>query len=431
MAFALNKADLLRVEGMSNRDAAIFLGVGKTTVGDTRRRYKEYDAISPDWWRVVEATEGEKVEDKADAAGYSFEQKLDGSIAASTKPSEGPQTLEDAYQLLVDKKVDVSSYNIVYGYVEKELASGKVTHQYTMRATPKKGDVTAVQLDAAELDSLIDNYDYSPDLTVEETGKTFVICPSDMQVGKVSYHGGTTETIARVLASVGKAIEFLKENPVDEIIIAELGDPLENFLNVSSQRETNDLDMTGQVRVTRRLLLKLVKMLAPYARSVKYVTVPSNHGSVRIGFKAPAGDSHNDWGLEIAAQLEDAVRENPSLDHVTFVTPDRLKESVALTTSGTKLGFVHGHQSKGADKLGEWWKGQSHGNGPTKDADILLAGHWHSFRVYQSGAARWVFVSPASDPGSDWFTEITGEYSDSGMLSFTTSNGEWADLRIL
>jgi hypothetical protein len=40
-------------------------------------------------------------------------------------------------------------------------------------------------------------------------------------------------------------------------------------------------------------------------------------------------------------------------------------------------------------------------------------------------------VSPASDNGSSWFTNKTGERSQAGMLSFITSNREWSNLRIL
>jgi len=215
-------------------------------------------------------------------------------------------------------------------------------------------------------------------------------------------------------------------------VIAELGDPLENFYSTSSQEQTNDLDLTGQIRTARRLLLEGVKMLAPHTPNLVYAAVPSNHGSVRKGFKAPAADNHNDWGLEIQNQIEDAVRFNASYDHVTFARPEHLQESLSFkTVSGTTLGMVHGHQARGAEKIGEWWKGQTHGRQPVQGADILLAGHWHSFRVQHSGAAKWVMVSPASDPGSDWFTNITGEHSETGMLSFVTANGGWDELRIL
>lgn len=416
----LTREQIESVAGKPSRDAARILGVrSKSTINEYRRRYN------------LPYQTDKSITDPATTPGYSFSQSLDGSITASTKATESAQTLADAEQLLKDKSVDVSNHNVSYGYVERELASGKVLHQYTIRAVPKKGsEAVKANLDPTELIKAIDGYDFTPMIKTVNPS-SFVITPSDMQVGKTSYNGGTPETQERVLNSFARAAEFVKEYHPNEIVIAELGDPLENFYNTSSQRETNDLDLTGQIRVARRLLLEGIRQLAPYAGRIRYATVPSNHGTVRVGFKAPAGDNHNDWGIEIGEQLRDVVSENPTLGHVSFHKPDHLYESMLLETSGTKLGLVHGHQARSAEKLGEWWKGQDHGRQPTGTADILLSGHWHSFRVYHSGNARWIMVSPASDPGSDWFTNITGEHSETGMLSFTTQNGMWENLTIL
>lgn len=419
MGEMLTRGQIESTSHLTSREAAKALGVGKTTVN----KYRAYYQVTPDSgnWETVPTT-----------AGATFERKLDGSVTASTRPSTAPQTPEDGAQLLRDKGIDPDAYTVTYGFSEWEAQtkSGIVTMYATKISAKPKPASELLKLDTDELISAIDKYDFTP--VIKDTRpESFVITPSDMQIGKTSYNGGTPETIERVLASFGKAVEFVKDFRPAEIVIAELGDPLENFYSTSSQRETNDLDLTGQIRVARRLLLDGIKQLSPHSPVIRYATVPSNHGSVRVGFKAPAGDNHNDWGIEISNQLEDAVRENNSLNHVVFHRPVRLDESLILETSGTKIGMVHGHQARGADKIGEWWKGQDHGRQPTGEADILLVGHWHSFRVQHSGNARWYMVSPASDPGSDWFTNIKGEYSETGMLTFTTSEGRWDNLRIL
>jgi hypothetical protein len=336
-----------------------------------------------------------------------------------------------AESILASHGLDAEQYNVSFGFSEWESGDG-VKKSYRVKASPKAQKDAAPKLDPNELREAIESFIFVPSGVSQTNGQAFVVAPSDMQIGKTSYNGGTPETIQRVMESFSKAEAFAKENNFAEIVIAELGDPLENFYSTSSQEQTNDLDLTGQIRTARRLLLEGIKMLAPYAPKLTYAAVPSNHGSVRKGFKAPAADNHNDWGLEISHQLEDAVSMNGSFSHVTFVRPEKLQESLNYrTSSGTNLGMVHGHQARGAEKLGEWWKGQTHGRQPVAGSDILLAGHWHSFRVQHSGAAKWVMVSPASDPGSDWFTNITGEYSETGMLSFTTYNGMWDNLRIL
>lgn len=418
----ITDAQLAQVQGYSIRDAAKILGVGKSSIQRARQRKSEKGEAP-----TATTTTG---------PGYRFEQGTDGNIDVQTRPSDAPLLPSEIEKLLADKGIDPSLYNVSYGFSEWEAQGpeGEVKKLVStrVRATPKPAGQSP-KLNTDELLATVDKlsgvkYYEIPGVGIQQS--TFVICPSDMQVGKTSYNGGTDETIKRVMRSYENARRFLAQNPQREIIIAELGDPLENFYNTSSQRETNDLDLTGQVRVARRLLLEGIKVLAPYAPKLTYVTVPSNHGTVRVGFKAPAGDSHNDWGLEISHQLEDVTSASESLRHVEFVRPEHLHESVNYETSGTNIGFVHGHQSRAAEKLGDWWKGQVHGRGPTEKSDILLAGHWHSFRVQQSGASKWVMVSPAQDPGSDWFTELTGERSRTGMLSFTTHDGKWDNLTI-
>lgn len=409
----LTEVELSSVNGLSDREAALVLGVGKSTVNKYRNKLG---------WN--------KIPDVQTAEGVTFAKAEDGTATMSVTRSDAPVTLEEVTQALRDQSIDLSAHSVSYGFSERELANGEKRYTYTVKAVPKKLTNPVEQLDVNDLLDSLEHYSFTPVIKVEHE-ETFVITPSDMQIGKTSFNGGTAETIERVRESFSKAKEFVKDFKPASILIAELGDPLENFNSTSSQRETNDLDLTGQIRVARRLLLEGIKELAPYARRVTYAAVPSNHGSVRVGFKAPAGDNHNDYGLSILDQIEDAVRENSSLDHVEFVKPEHLYESMMIETSGTKIGMVHGHQSRSADKIGEWWKGQDHGRQPTADADILLVGHWHSFRIVQSGSGRWVMVSPASDPGSDWFTNITGEFSETGMLSFTTSNGHWDNLRIL
>lgn len=414
MAYKISLVDLQRTMGLPTRDAALELGVSKSTVADTRRAFREgrYTSGKPS---------------EAPSGGF-YTQGVDGTIEVSTGVTEAPVTAES---ILASHGLDAEQYNVSFGFSEWESGDG-VKKSYRVKASPKAQKDAAPKLDPNELREAIEGFAFIPRGTIDEQPQTFVVTPSDMQIGKTSYNGGTPETIDRVMASFSRAEIFAKENSFAEIVIAELGDPLENFYSTSSQEQTNDLDLTGQIRTARRLLLEGIKMLAPYAPKLTYAAVPSNHGSVRKGFKAPAADNHNDWGLEISHQLEDAVRFNESFDHVSFVRPEKLQESLAYTTaSGTTLGMVHGHQARGAEKLGEWWKGQTHGRQPVASADILLAGHWHSFRVQHSGAAKWVMVSPASDPGSDWFTNITGEYSETGFLSFTTYNGMWDNLRIL
>jgi predicted phosphodiesterase len=264
-----------------------------------------------------------------------------------------------------------------------------------------------------------------------DEASTLVVCAADLQAGKTDYGLKSTDLAKRVLDSFAKAAEIATETRFREIVIADLGDIVENINSTSSQRATNDLAITEQIRLARRLMLEGIKLLAPLTDSLVYVAVPSNHGSVRIGPKSPENHVLDDYGIEIAEQLRDICGESDKLSNVTIRIPETSMESLCIETSGTSLGFAHGHQAQGPDGLGKFWQGQSHGRMPLAAADIALFGHFHSFRVQQSGDARWLMVGPASDNGSSWFTNKTGERSQAGMLSFVTADGAWSDLKIL
>lgn len=295
---------------------------------------------------------------------------------------------------------------------------------------PKSTEEQGVSMEVVE--RTIRNFTYDKPEDWIWMPQSLVLVATDFQIGKVDWNGGSEETKNQVLQSFHEAAHQARTHAVREIVIVDAGDIIENEYNTSSQLATNDLSLPWQVGAAMQMMLEGIKILAPHAPSIKYVAVSSNHGAHRKGLKAPASDVHSDYGLVIASMLKTALQLNPeSFGHVEVILPEPYMESVAFESSGSKIGVVHGHQANSPDKIGEWWKGQSHGNMPTADARILITGHWHSLRIQQSGDARWIFVGPASDRGSSWFTNIKGEQSESGMLSFITSDNNWSNVKIL
>lgn len=291
---------------------------------------------------------------------------------------------------------------------------------------------TAATIDASAIEERVRTYRPAVTRKTDTAPKSLIIVATDFQLGKTDWNGGTDDTLTQVLDAFAHAAQIAVEERPQEIVIVDAGDIIENIYSTSAQLATNDLALPQQVEAAMHVMLTGIQMLAPLAPALKYVAVSSNHGQHRIGQKAPAGDVHADYGLIVAKMLGHALRLNTAaFGHVEVITPDPYMESLAFTTSGSHIGVVHGHQAGSADKLGEWWKGQSHGRMPTADARILLAGHWHSLRVQQSGDARWILVGPSSDRGSSWFTNSRGESSRSGMLSFLTSGNEWEKIQIL
>lgn len=284
-----------------------------------------------------------------------------------------------------------------------------------------------------DISEVLDEYTAPSAPTPRPGNSARILCLADWQLGKVDVNGGSKETIERVMRATHKTAELLKSEQPGELVLADLGDILENFQNTRSQAQTNDMDLTTQIRTARRLLVEIVKTLAPLVPVLTFVSVPSNHCQVRAeGSKDLASTTDNDFGLELHEQLKDIFEGREGFEHVRWVRPSRLEEAVTINVGGTVVGFTHGHQSRGPEKVAEWWKGQSHGRRSNlHNADYLLHGHYHNFRMSQSGDRRWVVGTPSADPGSTWFTNSTGEQSTAGTLTFVLEDGRWRDTQIL
>lgn len=282
-----------------------------------------------------------------------------------------------------------------------------------------------------DVEKLLLDYTYVPQQTIGAT-ESFSLVLADVQAGKVDVLGGMDGLTKRFLDTIHLHAERLTDRPVEEIVLIDAGDVIENFYNTSAQRQTNDAYLTLQVRIARNLMAKAVMLFAPLANKVTFISVPSNHGQVRVAPKSPASVPEDDFGIDINYSLEEQFDGRLGFEHVRFVRPDPFMEAVVHTTAdGTNIGVVHGHQVTSAFKVGDWWKGQSHGRRNNfHHADILIAGHFHNFATYPSGDDRRVFIGPSIDNGSSWYANLTGESSAPAMLSLFVENGQWKDIYV-
>ena len=397
---------------------AQIVGVGHSSIG----RHFDHSA---------KPTPGQNIQAGSPGDSYKWEfseSSFDGNSPATDKELSS----NDVEKFLIEKGLNPDEWDYQFRFSEWEQHSQKTGTRmlHAFRVSGKrKGGKDDRKWEQAYIDRIHSFKAVKIDSTASK--ESFVVVPTDFQIGKVDWNGGSSQTVEQVMASFHKAADYCREHKPAEIVIIDAGDIVENIYNTSSQLGTNDLGLPSQVSVAYELMLAGIQLLAPLAPSIKYVAVTSNHGTHRLGPKSTAGAVHEDCGILLAKILKTSAKLAPALAHLEVILPENYTESLAFETSGTVIGVVHGHQAAGPDKLGEWWARQTHGNMPVAPARILVTGHWHSFRVYQSGDARWVFVGPASDRGSSWFTNARGEQSQSGMLAFKTSNNVWSDIQIL
>lgn len=268
-------------------------------------------------------------------------------------------------------------------------------------------------------------------------GRSVVVGYADPQTGKVASRGGTPELLERVQASLGLLEAYCDEVKADAAYLLDAGDAIEGFENTSSQGFTNDLSLPRQVEVASDILFEFTDLLAAKHNSVVVAGVGSNHCRWRAG-KGALGLPGDDWGIHMHRQLAKALSRNKSYDHVSVTWPGDHEETLSLDISGTIVGLAHGHQANKPEGIPGWWAKQTHGGQPIAHAELLVTGHFHSFRTEATGRdahknreKRWV-QCPTLDNGSDWYRMNAGSDSDPGLLVFTIDEGTgWDNMRVL
>jgi hypothetical protein len=429
----LTQAQLDQVAGLPSREAASILGVGKSTVN----KYREAARINGGSLPLGTGTVNHKVlhvNDAADGTASSIETRSDGSLTVDTQ-GDVPQTKDQIDEAMRKRGFDPENYTFTYRFSEwqAQRAGGEIITMYAARAgaSPKREVAHAAALDVTELLETVKSWDFTPVVRPTFSSVDAVLGFADPQLGKVDENGGTDDTVAQVMTSFQRFVDICIEEKPRHALFADLGDGLENFYNTSSQRETNDLDLTSQVRLLRRIQAEGLRMIRPHVGHLSHRSAPSNHGSVRIGPQAQASTASNDWGLEVSHQLQDVFEAAGS--DIDFGRPEGAHELslVIDMESGTTIGMAHGDQAS-QNQLATWWQRQAFGwENPLREAHILLYGHHHNHALEEVYEGRWLIGCASSDRGSAWFTNRTGRSATSGMTTFLTADGVFWDLQVI
>lgn len=278
-----------------------------------------------------------------------------------------------------------------------------------------------------------------PSTTGERRSMYLSIC--DLQLGKTDMNGGTEGTVDFLLSALDRFGERVKElrrvgRPVDEIVIANNGDLVERIAgHYPSQQFMTDLDEREQMRLARRIFFRAIDLAAGLAPKVTVTSTICNHGENRQNGKAISSPSDN-LGHVIIESVEEACQQNPDrYGHVSFLYAKDF--NIVHEVSGVTVCANHGHQVRGSGSgsatMNKWWLKQIMGNQPPAAADLLITAHKHHFEMSEE-SGRTMFMSPASDPGSLWFTSASGASSPRGLLSLCIGDAYergWGDMEII
>jgi hypothetical protein len=205
---------------------------------------------------------------------------------------------------------------------------------------------------------------------------------------------------------------------VDHVVVADVGDIVEGFENISSQDRTNCLSLMDQVDVAATEFWKTIKLAEKFG-PVDVLSIPSNHCQWRKG-KGLVGKPTDDWGLHISQRLE-RLNEEAGL-RLSFHRPPDWEETLNFRVRGARLGLAHGHQANNPDRVRNWWKDQKHIG--KLHCDVLVTGHFHfasfrpSGRDAETGKASYHIQASTLDNGSAWVRNKMGDDGDPALTVF-------------
>ena len=271
-----------------------------------------------------------------------------------------------------------------------------------------------------------------------EGGASLVVCASDWQVGKRD-GDGLKGLVGRWLQAIDDVEFRLKElkklgRPIDSITVLCLGDLVEGCDgHYDIQTFTVEVDRRDQVKIARRLLRDALIRWSKVVPSITVAAIGGNHGENRKNGKAFTTLGDND-DVALVESVAEIFQANPeAYGHIKFAIPtDEL--SLTLEVHGKIIGITHGHLARsGAGteaKLRRWIADQTLGRQRIGDCDILVTGHYHSFKLADWGGVKWM-QAPALDGGSGWWRQSTGEIADVGVLTFLVSSQGVSDIQLL
>ena len=267
---------------------------------------------------------------------------------------------------------------------------------------------------------------------------TLVVALADFQTGKTDVHGGTVNLYKRVRSVYAQMEAELPHYKT--IIAADLGDIIENFMNVGSQRQSNDLNLTDQLEAAISLIWEGLRVLHSKCDNLIYVAVPSNHCEVRtgVGNKNRASSVlSDDYGIHVQRQIRRmAEMRSDVYGNMSFVCPSDYDAACTVKPSAddkSVLFFEHGHVGGGASqaKMRQHVKNMQAGRiAYAHMANIFVHGHYHTPEMYLVGDKTWVVGVSSIDAGSSWFTNMSGESAPSAVTSFVAKDGMVRDMRL-
>lgn len=356
--------------------------------------------------------------------GWEPRVELNGDSGEVTSTPQKDGTLSDFSQILTEFDIDPEAFEVDGpARISKwQSFSGEWLTSYKFKIKAKAS--------SRNIEDLIEIIkDVKPSRTntsvISSFGNryAFVFAAGDLQLGK-SDGDGTEGIVRRYRESLQKAVNKVTEleDLVGPILISWVGDCIEGMVSQHGKNaRRTELSTTQQVKLLRRLMTETIKAFAPLTDDLRVVSVPGNHDEAQR--EPVATDFSDSWAVDALVAVSEALEFNPeAFGHVKCeVVPfDELTTTIEI--AGTKITHAHGHQWP-RGKHWEWWSGQSWGGHAPGEADILIAGHFHT-GAYEQQNQKYYVRTPSFEKESTYFRHRTGLVGNPSAVTFLTRNGK-------
>jgi hypothetical protein len=340
--------------------------------------------------------------------------EFDGTEGTATTP--GLKAKPDFDEFLLDAGFNPDEIEIVgtprtSRWQQREGGDWLTAYRFTFRKRNPEINLTALLAEARKA---------KPITPKGGQGKALIVCPADLQVGKVGSRGNSKDLVARVMQSFDRIEQMAKAGKYEHIYILDLGDIIESVSNKASmnQLEGNDLSPMQQVDLAASLMFDLIKRLVKFA-PLTFGSVASNHCQNRVNGQQVGRPGLDDWGIVILQQLRRLTTELGW--DVTYLIPQPHDEGFAFRYGENTVAAVHGHQVARPDGIPKWWANATFGNQFAAPANLLLTAHFHHLRLeelsqHTTGESKYWVQTTTSDNGSDWFRLTNGMDSSTGII---------------
>lgn len=270
-----------------------------------------------------------------------------------------------------------------------------------------------------------------PVKTEATASASFVFIVGDLQIGKPD-GDGSAGTVKRFYESLDRAVArykvLRKRGSCGPVVLGFVGDCPEGTVSQGGNLIARlDLTLTEQIRVLRRIFADEVAAFSDLTDDLTVVAVAGNHGeATRVGNQM-ATRYDDSWDLEALAQVADVMAAKGH-DGIKWLFSGHDELHLTMEASGTRIGFLHGHQTRG--KIQPWLANKALDRDPIGTADIVFAGHHHTLRIEH--LSKTTFMQTGSlDGGSKWWTHKGGLTSPPAALTLVTQDGLWSQLEVV